>query len=438
MKKVRVFNRSNFIYNTLQTEKSSRLAGSVVVEGSKIASIPILCASLLTQENVVIHNLPMMMDQSIILENLKAWGSEIEIEENSVKILNKETSLRDQVDLNLVHGTLYFIPSLLMRLRKISFPVSFGGCDIGTRPINHIFQIMKLFGAEINEDTEKGIVNAELKNDPQAITLDFNALYGTKNNKYVSGATKTALIMSVLAKGTTIIKGAYWRRPIKDLCDFLNCIGADIHADLKNREIIVHGVEKLHGGTFTIGCDRIVVGTIISALAILKGEIELLNASLSELDEELKIYKEMGITLKDNNSKHSILASCINNKPVKIDTEEIDTDIAPMLIASCVTAKGTSYITESVWENRFLYIKEMEKFGAKYSVINDNSVSIHGGIPLHPAEVVSPDLRGAAALSLLALSIDGSCKINNAQHLHRGYVDFVKTLNSINANIRWV
>lgn len=438
MEKVRVFNRSSFKFNTIQTDKSGKLSGSVVVEGSKIASIPILCASLLTQEKVAIQNIPIMMDQSIILENLKAWGSEIKIEENSVEILNKEISLKDQVDLNLIHGTLYFIPTLLMRLRKISFPVSFGGCDIGTRPIDHIFQIMKLFGAEIHEDIEKGVVDAELKNTPHAITLDFNELYGTKNNKYVSGATKTALVMAVMAKGTTVIKGAYWRRPIKELCDFLNCIGADIHADLKKREIIVHGVEKLHGGNYTLGCDRIVIGTIMSALAILKGEIEIKNASLSEMDEELNVYKEMGIELMDNKDHNSIFASCKKNKPVKIDTEEIDTDIAPMIIASCVTADGTSYLRESVWENRFLYLQEMVKFGVEYSVLDNSSVSIHGGAKLHPSEVRSPDLRGAAALSLLALSINGPCKITNAQHLHRGYVDFVKTLNSLNANIGWL
>ncbi len=400
------------ILEIIVVEKSPPLKGNVRVNGAKNSALPILAASLLGTEDIILEDVPRLKDVEIMCEVLTSLGAEVEIlDEGIIKINSKNVKNHvTRYDLmNKMRASLLVMGPLLTRLGKTvnSMP---GGCAIGTRPIDLHLKGFKALGATV--DTEHGNISAyadKLVGDK--IYLDFPSV----------GATENIMMAASMAEGETIIDNAAMEPEITDLQNFLNKLGADIKG-AGTSTIKIKGVKKLGGATHQIIPDRIEAGTFLVAAAITGGDVIVDNVITSHIKPVIAKLKEAGVDVIENGDSVRVKGNG-KLKPIDIKTlpyPGFPTDMQAQFMAMMTIGKGTSMVIETVFENRFMHVDELKRMGADIK-IDGKSAIIRGVKNLTGAPVKASDLRAGAALVLAGLVADGVTEIGNVYHIDRGY-----------------
>ena len=404
-----------------------RLSGEVSISGAKNAAVGILAASVMTDEEIIIDNIPDVWDINVMLDSIKFLGAEVtRLNRNKVKInacnVNK-TELSNQ-DLGKMRATYYFVGALLARFHrsKVIFP---GGCDIGARPINLHLKGFSALGANAYE--ENGYIITEADNLVGAnIYLDTVSV----------GATINIMLAAVLSLGITTIENAAKEPHVVDIANFLNSMGANIKG-AGTDTIRIKGVKKLHVTTYSVIPDQIEAGTYMSLATIVKGDIiikniipkhlESISAKLIDCGNQVIVYDEALRVIGSDD----ILPTSVKTMPYP----GFPTDMQPQFACALSLANGKSKIEESIFEDRFKYVTELKKMGANIS-IDRSTLTIEGVDNLNGNKITAPDLRAGAALVLACLAANGESEIDKIEFVERGYEDFVNKLKDLGAKIR--
>lgn len=404
------------------------LKGEVKISGSKNAALPILTATLLTDEPCVIRNVPKLRDTMTMIKLLKSLGKSVEFSKGKVTVTNKGdiSYIADYKLVSTMRGSFCVLGPLLTKLHKakVSLP---GGCVIGIRPVDLHIKGLKALGAQIEIDS--GYVIAKTKG------LKGGHIYlgGVFGSSVL--ATANVLMAAVLATGETIIESAACEPEIEDLADFLISMGAKIKGHGSPR-ITINGVRKLKGSNYKIIPDRIEAGSYLLMAAATRSNITLRDANYSHLlalvdslaDSGIKVYKE-------NNLIKIITKKTI--KPISVTTYPypgFPTDLQAQFMALMATAKGVSVITDKVYPDRFIHIAELNRMGA--NIRREGTTAIIQGVSvLKGAPVMASDLRASAALVVAGLAARGKTEIHRIYHLERGYEDLDSKLINLGAKI---
>lgn len=411
--------------------KSAPLKGSIKIDGAKNAALPIIAAALLGTEPIILEDVPNLVDVKIILKVLESLGSKIVfLSENRVSIdsSNINCFITDRELMDKMRASFLVMGPLLARFGKAEAFLP-GGCAIGSRPIDLHLKGFRILGAEIVEEPEKVSAHCErLQGD--TIYLDFPSV----------GATQNIIMAATLAKGETIIENAAKEPEIVDLCNFLNKMGAKI-SGAGTSTIRVIGVEKLFGATHTIIPDRIEAATFMLAAAITGGEVIVENCISSHIKPIIAKLKETGATVIVNEDEDLIYVKGTKDiKGTDIKTlpyPGFPTDVQAQFMAYLCICNDNAKVTETVFENRFMHVEELNKMGAIIAT-SGKEARVAGVNKLVGAEVKATDLRAGAALVLAGLVADGTTVIGNIYHIDRGYNDFVGKMKSLGADIERV
>lgn len=406
-----------------------KLSGDVQISTAKNAVLPIMAATILCASEVVINNPPFLKDVNVMCKLLSSIGVNLEnntFDKSSFIKLNTSNIYTNNLDNNLVNemraSFLLMGPMIATKGRcRISMP---GGCKIGKRPIDLHLKGFEKLGVIINEgeDYIEARTNKLIGN---YIKLDYPSV----------GATENILMAACLANGNTIIENAAREPEIIDLVNFLNSMGAKINGAGK-KIIKVTGVTKLHGGTYTPIPDRIEACTFLIAALITNSKLRLKGIDYENVRFVCDILKSCGAIISED-SKGIIINGQKEIMPINILTgpyPEFPTDVQPQMMALLSIINGHSSITETVFENRFLHVKELNKMGADISVSN-NTAYIKGVKGLFGSKVVATDLRAGAAMILAALAANGETEIMDINHIDRGYYKIESKLNGLGAHI---
>lgn len=409
-----------------------KLQGKVRVEGAKNAVLPILAAALLASEGEnVIKEVPNLADVFTINEVLKSLNAAVTYipEDNTVYIdTTKELSSEAQFEfVSKMRASILVMGSLLARngYARVALP---GGCAIGSRPIELHLKGFEAMGAKISFGHGYVEAKAEGRLKGANVYLDFPSV----------GATENIMTAAALAQGTTVIENAAKEPEIVDLANFINNMGGRVIGAGTNT-IRIEGVDTLYGTEHHIIPDRIEAGTFMVAAAITKGDVTIENAVPEHMTALIAKMREMGVEIIELDE--GIRVRVPNTlKAVDIKTMPhpgFPTDMQSQMMALMLTAEGTSIITETVFENRFMHVEEFRRMNAS-AKIEGRSVFIEGPVDLQGAEVMATDLRAAAALILAGLVSEGVTRVTKLHHLDRGYVDFHGKLAALGANIERV
>lgn len=409
-----------------------RLTGSVRVEGAKNAVLPILAASLLASEGQHhITEVPNLADVVTISEVLRSLNADVTYDAQKSEIFidaTKPLSSEAQFDfVSKMRASILVMGSLLARnnFARVAMP---GGCAIGSRPIELHLKGFEAMGATISFG--HGYVEARVEDKLRGaeVYLDFPSV----------GATENIMTAAALAEGVTVIENAAKEPEIVDLANFINAMGGRVQGAGTNT-IRITGVKKLYGTAHTIIPDRIEAGTFMVAAAITEGDVLIENAVPEHMTALIAKMREMGIEVTEEGDGVRVRST----RPLKaVDIKTMPhpgfpTDMQSQMMALMLTAQGTSIITETVFENRFMHVEEFRRMNANVK-IEGRSVFIDGENDMQGAEVSATDLRAAAALILCGLISTGVTRVTKLHHLDRGYVDFHKKLASLGANIERV
>ena len=405
------------------------LSGVIKISGSKNATLPILAASILSNKKIEIKNVPLVKDVITMSELLKHIGSGIKVDLKKKKILinNKKTKLKTVAPYSLLktmRAGLIVLGPLLSKFGKatVSLP---GGCAIGTRPVDiHLFGLKKL-GARIK--IKNGYILAEARKGLVGTTIKLPSIS--------VGATENVIIAASYAKGTTYIKNCACEPEIKNLTDFLKKMGVKI-SWISKRKIKIIGNQSLKSASHTIMFDRIEAGTFIIAGALASQRLKIIGIESKILKKELAVLKKMGVKLQIKKKEITVSYSK-NIKSTSISTEPypgFPTDLQAQIMVLMIKAKGDSKIKETIFENRFMHVPELNRMGAKIKV-SGNLSEIEGPQELNGAEVMATDLRASVSLVLAGLIAKNRTVINRVYHLDRGYEYLEKKLRKCGANI---
>jgi len=407
----------------LVIKPNGKLTGKINISGSKNASLPIMAACLLTHGKNRLSNIPDLSDINTMCCLLEGTGAVISKEKNSVSIdcTNIKNHCSEYNLVNKLRGSFLISGPLLARLGKVKIPLP-GGCPIGTRPIDLHLKGFSLLGADISQGY--GYVELSAKKLKGCkIYLDFPSV----------GATENIIMTAVLAEGMTIIENAATEPEISDLANFLNKQGANI-IGAGGDTIVIRGVDKLTPVAHTVIPDRIEAGTFLLAFAITGGTGTISNVNCKHIKPVAAKLMEMGITLKCLDDSIFIDAS------KKLHTADIKTlpypgfptDMQAPFSALMSITQGTGIVTETVFENRFLHMNELNRMGAKIKIEGRTSV-IEGVKSLTGANVNAMDLRGGAALVLAGMVAKGETRLLGLEHIKRGYENFDGKLRQLGA-----
>jgi UDP-N-acetylglucosamine 1-carboxyvinyltransferase len=404
-----------------------RLSGTVKVEGAKNAVLPVIAATLLASDGKsVIRDVPTLSDVYTINEVLRNLNAEVEFKNNEV-IVDASRELKVEAPFEYVRkmrASVLVMGSLLARngRARVALP---GGCAIGSRPIDQHLKGFEAMGAKVK--VGNGFIEAEVEDRLQGakIYLDFPSV----------GATENIMMAATLAKGTTIIENVAKEPEIVDLANFLNKMGAKVKG-AGTGTIKIEGVDVLFGAVHNIIPDRIEAGTFMVAAAITGGDVLVQNAVPEHMSSLIAKMEEMGVTFIEEGEGVRVIGPD-KLKAVDIKTMPhpgFPTDMQSQMMALLLRAKGTSMITETVFENRFMHVEEFRRMNAEVK-IEGRSVIMNGPSNLQGAEVAATDLRAAAALILTGLVADGVTRVTELKHLDRGYVGFHNKLAALGADI---
>ncbi|AYB00104.1 UDP-N-acetylglucosamine 1-carboxyvinyltransferase [Lachnoanaerobaculum umeaense] len=407
----------------------SPLVGEVAIGGAKNAALGILAAAIMTDEDVLIENLPDVKDINVMLEAIRAIGANVErLDRHSVKI-NASTVkdvLVDDEFIRRIRASYYFIGALLGKYKSAEVALP-GGCNIGSRPIDLHLKGFKALGAEIK--IESGRVKAH------AIDLVAADIY---LDTVSVGATINIMMAASLAEGRTLIENAAKEPHIVDVANFLNSMGADIKG--AGTDVIrIKGVKSLHGSQYSIIPDQIEAGTFMCAAAITKGDITVKNVIPKHMEAISAKLMEMGCEVVEFDDAIRVIAKN-NQKSTNIKTlpyPGFPTDMQPQITTALALASGSSLVVESIFENRFKYVDELARMGTNIKV-EGNTAMVIGVEKLRGASLKAPDLRAGAALVLAGLAAEGQTTVDDIKYIKRGYEDFEGKLVSLGADIREV
>ena len=403
------------------------ISGILEVEGAKNAALPIMIATLIEKGTYILKNVPNLMDIRTLVKLLESLGLKIEkLDNHTYKIVNEGlTNLVAGYELVKKMRASFLVMGAMLaheKRAKVSLP---GGCAIGARPVDLHLKGFESLGVKLNID--HGYVDAvadELKGG--VIVLDFPSV----------GATENIVMAAVKAKGTTILENAAREPEIEDLCNFLNDMGAKI-SGVGTSKLVIEGVEKLYPCEHTIIPDRIVAGTFIIASVMFDGKIEVRGVIKEHIGSFLMKLDEMGVKFQIDGNNLKVLSKLSDLKPVKVTTMPhpgFPTDLqSPIMTLMCLI-NGTSEVKETVFENRFMHVPELNRMGAKID-INSNAATINGVDNFSSAEVMASDLRAGACLILAALKAEGVSIVNRIYHVDRGYENLELKLKELGADI---
>ena len=402
------------------------LRGEVVISGAKNAALGIVAGALLTDEEVIIENLPDVRDINVMLEALRAIGAKVRrIESHVVSIQADQLSMKSVDDdaIRRIRASYYFIGALLGKYHqaKVALP---GGCAIGERPIDQHIKGFTALGAEV--EISDGYFVAKAKElVGQHIYLDVVSV----------GATINLMLAAVLADGQTIIENVAKEPHIVDVANFLNSMGANIRG-AGTDTIRIRGVERLHGTTYGVIPDQIEAGTFMCAAAVTRGNILIKNIIPKHMESIAAKLRDMGNTVYEGDEEIQVIGG-EKQRGTKIKTlpyPGFPTDMQPQIAVTLALAEGKSTVTESIFENRFLYVEELKKMGADITV-EDRVATILGQEKLQGATLHALDLRAGAALVLAGLAAEGITVLEDIGFIRRGYEFFEKKLMNLGAKI---
>ena len=413
----------------LQIVGGSRLEGELEVSGSKNASLPILFASILANDTVRLSGLPHLLDVSTTLRLLTQMGARFILEADGAVSLNANELTNLEAEYQLVktmRASILVLGPMLARYgeAKVSLP---GGCAIGTRPVNLHIDGLRALGADV-----------EIKDG--YIVAKANALTGCDIHLTTPSvtATENILMAASLAKGTTVISNAAQEPEVAELADFLNAMGADITGH-GTSSIRIHGCKKLYAADYTVGTDRIEASTYLIAATMTRGQITLKKANVVNLQATLDKLTEFGAQINIQNSDvvHLDMAGR-RPRAVNIKTAVfpgLATDLQAQFMALNAIAEGSSVIVETIFDNRFMHVPELQRMGADLQ-LEGNRVFCRGKAELDGTYLMATDLRASASLVLAALAARGTSVIDRIYHLDRGYETIEEKLKLLGANIR--
>lgn len=406
-------------------EGGRKLEGSVKISGSKNASLPILAASILNGNSNRLYNVPQIRDTKITLEILKLLGCKIK--QNCGKIeVNSKHITKTEIPEHLMRemrSTVIMAGALLGRFKEVTFSYP-GGCDIGSRPIDLHLSAFKKLGVEIEEHA--GYIKCKAnKIIGTNIDLDFPSV----------GATENIILASVCAEGTTIINNSAMEPEIIDMVNFLKKMGAKIEG-AGTGKIKIEGVKKLSGASHNVMPDRIEAGTILCATAATGGNVTIENINPDHISVVINKLEEAGCQIEIQKSSVKLKA------PKKLKAVDIKTmpypgfptDLQQIFSAMLTKSSGTSIIVENIFENRYKYVAELRKMGAKITIEGKTAI-ITGKRKINSATTVCTDLRGGAALVIAALMAKGKSKIEHIDYILRGYEGLDVKLNLLGAKV---
>lgn len=407
----------------------AKLRGSINISGSKNASLPILAATLLIDEKIILSNVPMVKDILTMVNLLETLGKKVTVKRNTLEITskNKKNYVAKYELVKTMRAGILVIGPLLAKYdkAKVSLP---GGCAIGARPVDIHLDFLSKCGYQ--NKISKGYVISNKQSIKKKISYKFK--------KISVGATETAILNCCLSNKEVKLKNIAIEPEIIDLINFLNKSGTNIKFTAK-RSLLIKGVKNLNSTKYSIMPDRIEAGTYMIVSGITQSSLTLNNTFIDHLKNIIIVLKKIGFKFKFiSNTSLKILPSKL--KPIKIKTVPypgFPTDMQAQLMSLLVLTKGTSEIKEDIFENRFLHVLELQRMGANIQ-INNNVAKITGIDKLSGAEVMATDLRASVCLVLAGLVARGKTVINRVYHLERGYEDLVKKLKKCGAKIKYL
>lgn len=405
------------------------LVGDVTIGGAKNAALGILAASIMTDEDVIIDNLPDVRDINVMLEAIQEIGASVErIDRHTAKINAsgiQEVSVDDDY-IRKIRASYYFIGALLGKYKSAEVPLP-GGCNIGSRPIDQHLKGFRALGAKI--EIERGAVIAH------AIDLVGSHIY---LDVVSVGATINIMMAAAMAEGLTIIENSAKEPHVVDVANFLNSMGANIKG--AGTDIIrIRGVRRLHGTEYAVIPDQIEAGTFMCAAAVTRGDITVKNVIPKHLEAISAKLIEIGCEVLEGDDEVRVVGRP-RQRSTNIKTlpyPGFPTDMQPQMAVTLALSEGTSMITESIFENRFKYVDELARMGGNIKV-EGNVAVIDGVRGFTGAQVESPDLRAGAALVLAGLAAEGYTVIDEIGYIQRGYECFEEKLQGLGAMIELV
>ncbi|MCR5268229.1 MAG: UDP-N-acetylglucosamine 1-carboxyvinyltransferase [Lachnospiraceae bacterium] len=405
------------------------LVGEVDIAGAKNAALGILAAATMTDESVIIENMPDVRDTNVLIQAMESIGVIVErLDRHTVKI---NASMIDNFTIDAgyirkIRASYYMLGALLGKYHRavVALP---GGCEIGSRPIDQHLKGFRALGASV--EISGGLINAEAKR------LAGNHIY---LDVVTVGATINLMMGAVLAEGKTILENAAKEPHVVDVANFLNSMGANIKG--AGTDVIrIKGVSKLHGTTYSIIPDQIEAGTFMFAAAITKGDIMIRNVIPKHLESISAKLIEIGCQVEEfDDSLRVVATKRLDHTNVKtLPYPGFPTDMQPQIAVTLALSSGTSIVTESIFENRFKYVDELSRMGGRVKV-EGNTAIIEGVELLTGASLYAPDLRAGAALVLAGLAADGITTVENIVLIERGYEDFPQKLRNLGAMIEKV
>lgn len=420
----------------------NKLQGEITPAGNKNSVLPILCATLLTDETVTLHNVPDLLDVSKLIEKMVSLGSIVDWDKESqtLKINNSDFSKdlgEDGFPLGM-RGSVLLLGPLASRMRKLEVTSSIGGCSLGIRELDPHLDVLKVLGAKITStnrlviETPNGLKGGDIWADYMSVTT-----------------TENFIMAAALAEGTSTMTNAASEPHVQDLCNFLVSMGANIE-NIGSCKIIIHGVEKLHGTEFRVSSDHHEITTLLALGAMTGGQVKVNDAEPEFFPLINKSFEKLGVNIQyendtalvKRNQKLEVLQPYTQNLLQKIEAAPwpyFPADLLPLMIALAVKSEGSMMFWNKLYEGGFLWIPEMIKFGAHIVMCDPHRIITYGNKPLKPAVVNAPDIiRATVALLMVALTIDGESTIKDADTIKRAHPNFIENLNKLGADIEWV
>jgi len=413
------------------------LHGTIPISGAKNAALPLMIASLLTPDTLILDNVPRLADVSLLQRILNNHGVDVMLNgkrpgDSAYQGQTLHISAAGIVDtkapyelVSKMRASFWVIGPLVARMgeAKVSLP---GGCAIGTRPVDLHIQALQNLGAEI--DVDAGYVIARAPNGLRGAEIVFP--------KVTVGGTHTALMAASLAHGTTVIENAAREPEVADVADCLNKMGAKISGAGTSR-IVVEGVPRLSGARHTVLPDRIETGTFAIAVAMTGGDVMLEGGRPELLAAPLDVLAQAGAEISPTNAGIRVARNGAGIVPVDVTTAPFPgfpTDLQAQFMALMTRAKGTSRITETIFENRFMHVQELVRLGARIH-LNGETATVEGSSRLKGAPVMATDLRASVSLVIAALAAEGETMVNRVYHLDRGFERLEDKLSACGAQI---
>lgn len=403
----------------------TKLSGEIDVSGSKNATLPILAATVLNGKVSKLYNVPDISDVKITLQILESLGCRVKKDKKKLIIdsRNMTGTMIPEDLMRKLRSSVIIAGAIISRFGEVCFSYP-GGCDIGSRPIDLHLMGFKKLGIKIDENTSHIICKCD-KIESTEIQLDFPSV----------GATENLILASVLGNHEVIIKNSAMEPEIVDLANFLNRMGAKITGAGTNI-IKIRGVKELKEVSYTIMPDRIEAGTLLLATAITGGDVKLNKVCTEHISPILHKLQECGckIDIEKNTVYLKANGKLVGTEIKTMPYPGFPTDLQPLFTTFLTTCKGTSIITENIFENRYKFAQELKRMGAKIHIEGKTAI-VKGIKKLHGANVESTDLRGGASLMIAGISAKGITKIKKVEYILRGYENLDYKLNSLGANI---